>query len=147
MRTTYIAKESDIERKWYVIDAEGHTLGRLSSQIAKILTGKNKPIYTPHVDTGDHVIIINAEKIQVTGKKASQKKYIRHTGYSGGLRERTFNEVMQKRPEDILYHAIKGMMPKNNLGRLMFKKLRVYAGPDHKHEAQQPEVLDMNNWL
>ena len=142
MSSTYMAKPQDIERKWYVIDAEGKTLGRLASEAASILRGKNKPVFTPHVDTGDYVIIINAEKVEVTGKKRKEKIYKRHTGYPGGLREITFEKLQAKAPEEIIRHAIKGMMPNGKLGRQMYKKLKVYAGPDHKHAAQKPEVWE-----
>lgn len=138
--STYVAKPSEIERKWYVVDADGKTLGRLASEVASILRGKKKPTYTPFMDTGDYVIVINAERIQVTGKKRQQKIYKRHTGYPGGLRETTFEELQAKKPEEIIRHAVKGMMPKGPLGRQMFKKLKVYAGSEHKHEAQQPEA-------
>jgi len=141
MRTTFIAKPAQVERKWYCIDASGHTLGRLSTEIAKILRGKHKPIFTPHVDTGDYIIVINADKIQVTGKKLDQKKYWRHSGYPGGLKETTMRTMMDKKPTYALEHAIKGMLPKNNLGRAIYKKLHVYAGPDHVHQAQKPEML------
>ena len=144
MRTTYIAKPAEVERNWYVVDAEGQTLGRLASEVAKVLRGKHKPTYTPHVDTGDHVIIINAEKIKVTGNKLDQKIYAHHTGYAGGLKERTLRQMLDKKPEDVLKEAIKGMLPKNTLGRKMFTKLRVYAGPEHEQQAQKPEVLKFN---
>ena len=141
---SYVAKPLEIERKWYVVDAEGKTLGRLASEVAKILRGKHKPIYTPHVDTGDHVIVINAEKVKVTGKKVDQKMYRWHTGYIGHLKERTFREMNQRQPEKIVELAIKGMLPHNSLGRQMYRKLNVYAGPEHKHAAQKPEVLEIN---
>ncbi len=140
---SYIAKPNEVERKWYVIDAEGKVLGRLASEIAKILSGKHKPIYTPHVDTGDFVIVINAEKVQLTGKKLDQKCYNYHTGYPGGLRSVTYREMMQKSPEKVIELAVRGMLPKNRLGRKMFKKLKVYRGPEHKHEAQKPEVYEI----
>ncbi len=140
---SYIAKPLEVERKWYVVDAEGKVLGRLATEIASILRGKKKSIYTPHVDTGDYVIVINADKVAVTGKKAEQKMYRHHTGYIGHLRENTFKEMLLKKPEEIIKHAVKGMLPKNTLGRQMFKKLKVYAGPDHNHQAQKPEVLDI----
>lgn len=143
MRTTYITKPAEVERKWYVVDATGLTLGRLASEVAKVLRGKHKPIFMPHVDTGDNIIIINAEKITFTGKKLDQKIYRRHTGYIGGLKEVTLRERMDKKPEDVIYSAVKGMLPKNNLGRKMFKKLYVYAGPEHGHQAQKPEVLEI----
>ena len=136
----YIAKPAEVERKWYVVDAEGKTLGRLASEVASVLRGKNKPIYTPHVDCGDYVIVINAEKIEVTGKKRKEKIYKRHTGYPGGLKEITFEKLLEKQPEEILRHAVKGMLPKGPLGRDMAKKLKVYAGAEHKHEAQKPEI-------
>lgn len=140
---TFMAKAQEVEHKWYVVDAEGKTLGRLASQIATILRGKHKPIYTPHVDTGDYVIVINAEKIKVTGKKRTDKMYRWHSGYLGGLKERTFNEMMQKQPEKIIMLAVKGMLPHNSLGRQMLKKLRVFTGSEHPHQAQQPEVLEL----
>ncbi len=138
---SYIAKPAEVERKWYVIDAEGQTLGRLATKVATVLRGKHKPTYTPHVDTGDHVIIINADKVVLTGKKLDQKKFRWHTGYLGGLKERSYRDMMQKQPEKVMMHAVKGMLPKNSLGRQMLKKLRVYAGPEHGHSAQMPEVL------
>ena len=138
--SSYIAKPSEIERKWYVIDADGKTLGRVASEAASILRGKKKPTYTPFLDTGDYVIIINAEKVQVTGKKAKEKIDKHHTGYPGGLKEVTFEQLQAKDPTEIIRHAVKGMMPKGPLGRQMYKKLKVYAGPEHKHEAQKPEV-------
>ena len=137
---SYIAKPQEVERKWYVVDADGQTLGRLASEVAAILRGKKKPTYTPHVDTGDYVIVINAEKINVTGKKRKEKSYKRHTGYPGGLREITFEKLQAKNPEEIIRHAVKGMMPKGVLGRQMYKKLKVYAGPEHNHIAQKPET-------
>lgn len=140
---TYMAKSETVERKWYVVDAKGKTLGRLASEVAKILRGKHKPTFTPHVDTGDFVIVINAEQVEVTGKKAEKKFYRWHSGYPGGLKERTFNEMIEKKPTEVVYRAVKGMLPKNRLGRKMIKKLKVYAGPDHKHEAQQPELLEL----
>lgn len=143
MRTTYMAKPNEIERKWYVVDASGQTLGRLASQVAAILRGKHKPIYTPHVDTGDHVIIINAEKIELTGNKWQDKKYYRHSGHPGGLKVRTARELKEKHPERLLELAIRGMLPKGPLGRKMFKKLHVYAGSEHPHQAQKPEVLEL----
>ena len=139
---SYIANPQEVERKWYVLDAEGKTLGRLASEAASILRGKKKPIYTPHVDTGDYVIIINAEKVEVTGKKRKEKIYKRHTGYPGGLREITFEKLQAKNPEEIIRHAVKGMMPKGSLGRQMYKKLKVYAGNEHNHAAQKPEVWE-----
>ena len=140
--SSYIAKPQEVERKWYVIDAEGKTLGKVAAEAASILRGKKKPIFTPHVDTGDYVIIINAEKVEVTGKKRKEKIYKRHTGYPGGLRETTFEQLLEQAPEEIIRHAVKGMMPNGKLGRQMFKKLKVYAGPEHKHAAQQPEIWE-----
>lgn len=137
---SFIAKPLEVERKWYIIDAEDKTLGRLATEVASILRGKRKPIFTPHVDTGDYVIIINAEKVHVTGKKRKEKIYKRHTGFPGGLREVTFEKLQAKKPEEIIIHAIRGMMPDGKLGRQMFKKLKVYAGPEHDHAAQKPEV-------
>lgn len=139
---SYMAKPNEVERKWYVIDAKDKVLGRLSTEVASILRGKNKPIYTPHVDTGDHVIIINADKIKLTGNKLKQKNYTYHTGYPGGLRQVPYRELMEKNPEKIIELAVKGMLPKNRLGRSMIKKLKVYRGEEHKHEAQQPEIYD-----
>lgn len=143
---TYSPKKKDTldkNKKWYVVDAEDKILGRLATEIAVILRGKNKPTYSPHMDMGDHVIVINAEKIKVTGKKMTQKKYYRHTGYVGHLRETSLEEMLQKHPERVIYKAVKGMMPKNKLSRKMIKKLRVYAGSKHPHQAQQPEVLEL----
>lgn len=140
---TYTAKAQDVERKWYVVDAQGKTLGRLATQIATILRGKHKPIFTPHVDCGDFVIVINAEKVVVTGQKLDQKKYYRHSGYPGGLSEITLRDQLKKFPERAIETAVKGMLPKNKLGRQMFKKLKVYAGPNHPHAAQQPEPLEL----
>ena len=138
---TYMANTDKIERKWYVVDAEGQTLGRLSSEIAKVLRGKNKPVFTPHIDTGDYVIVVNAEKIKVTGKKMDQKIYYNHSDYVGGMKETTLKEMMDKKPERVIELAVKGMLPKGPLGRSMIKKLHVYAGPEHNHAAQKPEVL------
>ena len=138
---TYMASPSKVDRKWYVVDAEGCTLGRLASEIAKVLRGKNKPIYTPHMDTGDNVIVINAEKIVVTGKKLDQKIYYHHSDYVGGMKETKLKDMLVKKPEKVIELAVKGMLPKGPLGRKMYTKLYVYAGPDHKHEAQKPEVL------
>lgn len=138
---TYMANPDKIERKWYVVDAEGCTLGRLSSEIAKILRGKNKPQFTPHEDTGDYVIVTNAEKIKVTGKKLSQKIYYHHSEYVGGMRETTLNEMLARKPEKVIELAVKGMLPKGPLGRKMYRKLFVYTGPEHKHEAQKPEAI------
>ena len=138
---TFMASPSTIERKWYVVDAEGMTLGRLASEVAKVLRGKNKPIFTPHIDTGDYVIVVNAEKIKVTGKKLDQKIYYHHSDYVGGMKETTLKEMMEKKPERVIELAVKGMLPKGPLGRQMFTKLHVYAGPDHEQAAQKPEVL------
>ena len=138
---SYMASPATIERKWYVVDATGDTLGRLASEVAKILRGKNKPIFTPFIDTGDYVIITNADKIKVTGKKLEQKVYYRHSDYVGGMKETTLKEMLNKKPERVIELAVKGMLPKGSLGREMYKKLFVYAGPDHKHAAQKPEVL------
>ncbi len=138
---TFIAYPATIERKWYVVDAEGKTLGRLASEIAKVLRGKNKPIFTPHLDMGDYVIVVNAAKVKVTGKKLSQKIYYHHSGYVGGMKETTLKEMLANKPERVVELAVKGMLPKGPLGRQMYKKLFVYAGPEHKHEAQKPEVL------
>ena len=138
---TYMAHANDVVRKWYVVDAEGKTLGRLAAEIAKVLRGKNKAIFTPHIDTGDYVIVINAEKVAVTGKKLNQKIYYNHSDYVGGMKETTLKEMLARHPERVLEHAVKGMLPKGPLGREMYKKLFVYAGPEHKHAAQKPEVL------
>ena len=137
---TFMASPATIDRKWYVVDAEGKTLGRLASEVAKVLRGKNKPICTPHIDTGDYVIVVNAEKIKVTGKKLDQKVYYRHSGYVGGIKETTLKEMLNKHPERVIEFAVKGMLPKGPLGRQMYTKLFVYAGPDHKH--QKPETLE-----
>ena len=138
---SYMANPDKIERKWYVVDADGQTLGRLASEVAKVLRGKNKPVFTPHVDTGDYVIIVNADKVKVTGKKMDQKIYYNHSEYVGGMKETTLKEMMAKKPERVLELAVKGMLPKGPLGRTMIKKLHVYAGPEHNHAAQKPEVL------
>ena len=138
---SYMANPDQVERKWYVVDADGQTLGRLASEVAKVLRGKNKPIYTPHIDTGDYVIVVNADKIKVTGKKLDQKIYYRHSDYVGGMKETTLREMMDKKPERVIELAVKGMLPKGPLGRAMIKKLHVYAGPEHDHAAQKPEVL------
>ena len=140
---SFMASPSTIERKWYVVDATGHTLGRLASEIASILRGKNKPTFTLHIDTGDYVIVVNADKIKVTGKKLDQKVYYNHSDYVGGMKETTLREKMAKKPEDVIYLAVKGMLPKGPLGREMITKLHVYAGADHKHQAQKPEVLEI----
>ena len=138
---TYMANPDKIERKWYVVEAEGQTLGRLAAEVAKVLRGKNKPEFTPHIDTGDNVIVINAEKIKVTGKKLDQKVYYHHSDYVGGMKETTLREMMAKKPEQVIELAVKGMLPKGPLGRTMIKKLHVYAGAEHAHQAQKPEVL------
>ena len=140
---TFMPKAADITRKWYVVDAEGLALGRVSSQVANILRGKNKPIYTPNVDTGDYVIVINASKIVLTGKKLDQKIYYKHSGYVGGLKETKYRKLMAEKPEEALRHAVVGMLPKGPLGRQMAKKLKIYAGAEHEHAAQKPEVLSL----
>ncbi|MCI8706406.1 MAG: 50S ribosomal protein L13 [Lachnospiraceae bacterium] len=138
---TFVPSAAAIERKWFVVDAEGKTLGRLATEIARILRGKHKPIFTPYLDTGDYVIVVNAEKVKVTGKKLDQKIYYHHSGYVGGMKETTLKEMLAKKPERVMEHAVKGMLPKGPLGRQMYKKLFVYVGPEHKHAAQKPEVL------
>ena len=140
---SYMANAQSVERKWYVVDAEGQTLGRLSSEIANVLRGKNKPIYTPHVDTGDYVIVVNAEKIKVTGKKLDQKIYYHHSDYVGGMKETTLRVMLEKKPTEVVRLAVKGMLPKGTLGRHMLDKLHVYAGPEHNNQAQKPEVLEI----
>ena len=140
---TFSAKQADIKRDWYVVDATGKTLGRLASEIARRLRGKHKPEYTPHVDTGDYIIVVNAEKVKVTGRKATDKVYYSHSGWIGGLKSITFEKLIDKALERVIEYAVKGMLPKNRLGRAMFKKLKVYAGPDHRHEAQQPKPLEI----
>lgn len=139
---SFMAKTNEVERKWYVIDAEDKVLGRLATEVATILSGKNKPIYTPNVDTGDYVIIINAEKIKLTGKKLEQKNYSYHTGHPGGLKQVPYKDLIESKPEKIIELAVKGMLPKSSLGRNMIKKLKVYSGPEHKHEAQMPEIYE-----
>ena len=138
---SFMANPAKVERKWYVVDATGYTLGRLASEVAKVLRGKNKPIFTPHIDTGDYVIIVNAEKIKVTGKKLDQKIYYHHSDYVGGMKETTLREMLAKKPEKVVELAVKGMLPKGPLGREMFTKLHVYAGAEHPHTALKPEVL------
>ncbi len=138
---TFMASPATIERKWYVVDATGMTLGRLCSEVAKVLRGKNKPIFTPHIDCGDYVIVVNAEKVVVTGKKLDQKIYYHHSDYVGGMKEATLREMLQRHPDRVIEHAVKGMLPKGPLGREMYKKLFVYVGPDHKQAAQKPEAL------
>jgi large subunit ribosomal protein L13 len=140
---TYTARAEDIERQWFLVDAEGKTLGRLASEIAQVLRGKHKPVYTPHLDCGDYVIVINAEKVQVTGRKLDQKMYHRHTGYPGGLRSISLRNQLQKHPHRVLQAAVRGMLPKNRLGRRMLRKLKVYAGDSHPHQAQQPQRLEI----
>jgi len=139
---TYSAKQSDIQEKWWVVDAEGMVLGRLASVVAARLRGKHNPLFTPHVDCGDFIVVVNADKIVLTGRKRQQKIYYRHSGYIGGLKEITAEKLLEKRPEDLVRFAVKGMLPKNSLGRSMFGKLKVYAGGDHPHQAQQPQVFD-----
>jgi large subunit ribosomal protein L13 len=143
MMKSYMARPLEVERKWYVVDAEGQTLGRLATEIATILRGKNKPQYTPHVDTGDFVVVVNAEKVAVTGKKAEQKVYRRHSGYPGGLKETSYEQLMERRPTEILRRAVKGMMPKNRLARQQLRKLKIYAGPEHPHAAQNPQPYEV----
>lgn len=141
--STYVVKPDDIQRKWFVVDAEGKTLGRIATQISMILMGKNKPQFTPSVDCGDFVIVVNAEKVSLSGKKLSQKFHVYNTGYPGGLRQIDYATMLQKKPEKVIELAVKGMLPKNTIGRQMIKKLKVYTGPDHKHAAQQPTVIDI----
>ncbi len=141
---TFSARPADIEKKWYLVDAEGQVLGRMATRIADILRGKDKPIYTPHMDTGDFVVVINAEKIVVTGKKAEQKEYQRYSGYPGGLKKISFQRMLNTHPERIVEHAVRGMIPHNRLGRAIIKKLKVYAGPAHPHQSQQPELLKIS---
>jgi large subunit ribosomal protein L13 len=142
---TYSAKPGEVTREWYLVDAEGKTLGRLATQIADTLRGKRKPQYTPHVDTGDFVIVVNAEKIHVTGNKLDQKRYYRHSGYPGGIRSRTLREQLDRRPTEVLRVAVKGMLPKNRLARQQITKLKIYAGPEHPHEAQNPRALELDS--
>ena len=144
VKTTVMAKAAAVERKWYVVDAENQTVGRLAAEIAKILRGKNKPIYTPHVDTGDYVIVINAEKVKFTGKKLTDKTYFRHSGYQGGTTFTTAGQMLQRFPTRVIEHAVKGMLPKNSLGAQMFRKLNVYVGAEHPHAAQKPEPLSFD---
>jgi large subunit ribosomal protein L13 len=142
---TWNAKPGELERRWFVVDAEGRTLGRLATQIADTLRGKRKPQYTPHVDTGDFVVVVNAEKVTVTGKKLDDKIYYRHSGYPGGIKQRTLREELDRRPTEVIRKAVKGMLPRNRLGRAQIRKLKVYAGPEHPHEAQRPEPLRMED--
>ena len=144
MKTTFMANASNVERKWYVVDAEGQTVGRLASEVAKVLRGKNKPTFTPHVDTGDYVIVINAEKVKFTGKKLTDKTYFRHSGYQGGTTFTSAGLMLEKFPERVIEHAVKGMLPHNRLGAQMYRKLSVYAGSEHPHAAQKPEKLELN---
>ena len=144
MQKTWNAKPGEIERRWYLVDAEGKTLGRLATQIADTLRGKTKPEYTPHVDTGDFVVVVNAEKIRVTGDKLAQKTYWRHSGYPGGIKSRTLAEMLDRQPEEVIRKAVKGMLPRNRLARQQLTKLKVYAGPDHPHAAQQPKPMETN---
>jgi large subunit ribosomal protein L13 len=144
MMKTYSAKPKEVDRKWYVIDASGRVLGRLAALVAARLRGKHKPTFTPHVDTGDHIIVVNAAKVTLTGRKWDQKMYYHHSGYIGGLKSATAKQLLQKRPGDLVVHAVRGMLPKNSLGRNMLKKLKVYAGPDHPHVAQQPQSLQLD---
>ncbi len=140
---TYVVKESEITREWFVVDAAGQTLGRLASRVARILRGKHKPIYSPHLDVGDYVIVINADKVVVTGKKLEDKIYYRHTGYPGGIKATSLRDMMKRHPTFAVWHAVRGMLPKNKLGRRMLKKLKVYAGAEHPHQAQQPKELEL----
>jgi large subunit ribosomal protein L13 len=144
MKTRFVRKE-DVDRKWYVIDAEGQVLGRLAAEIARRLRGKHKATYTPHIDTGDYIIVVNADKVRFTGNKLDQKIYYRHTGYPGGLKTITARALLERKPERVLEKAVKGMLPKNRLGRRMFKKMKVYAGPDHPHQAQQPGTIALES--
>ena len=144
MKTTFMANAQNVERKWYVVDAEGQTVGRLAAEVAKVLRGKHKPTFTPHVDTGDFVIVINAEKAVFTGKKLINKTYFRHSGYNGGTTFTPAGQMIEKFPERVIEHAVRGMLPKNRLGEQMYRKLNVYAGPEHPHAAQQPEELKLN---
>ena len=146
MKTFFLRKE-DADRKWYLIDADGHPLGRLSSAVSVLLLGKRKPTFTPHVDNGDHVVVVNARKVKLTGKKEEQKRYYKHTGYPGGLKSETAAQLREKYPERLIFKAVKGMLPKNRLGRKMIKKLKVYSGADHPHQAQKPEVLSLSEFL
>jgi large subunit ribosomal protein L13 len=140
---THVTKDEDIQREWFVVDATGQTLGRLATQIARVLRGKHKPCYSPSTDAGDYVVVVNAEKVRVTGRKLDQKTYYRHSGYPGGLKALTLRELLMRRPTRVIEHAVRGMLPRNRLGRRVFKKLKVYAGPDHPHEAQNPRALEL----
>ncbi|MBT8762678.1 50S ribosomal protein L13 [Desulfohalobiaceae bacterium Ax17] len=139
---TYSPKPEEIQKNWYLVDAQGKTLGRIATEIAKRLRGKHKPEFAPHIDTGDFIVVVNAKKVKVTGQKLEKKKYYRHTGYPGGLKETTLAEMMENKPEEVIRRAVRGMLPKNRLGRAMLKKLKVYSGPDHPHGAQQPQALE-----
>ena len=141
---TYSAKPGEVTRRWYVVDADGLVLGRLASRIAGVLRGKHKAVYTPHVDTGDFVIVVNAQKVKLTGNKLSQKRYYRHSGYLGGMKSRTAGEMLARQPEEVIRHAVRGMLPKNRLNRRILTKLKIYAGPDHPHQAQQPQPLELS---
>jgi len=143
VKRTYVTKPEDIERSWYVVDASGQTLGRLASEVAQVIRGKHKPIYSPSIDVGDYVIVVNAEKIHVTGWKLDQKMYYRHSGYPGGIKEMTLGRMLEEHPTRVIELAVKGMLPKNKLGRKMIKKLKVYAGSEHPHQAQQPEAMEL----
>jgi len=143
VKKTYVTKEEDVQREWYVIDASGQTLGRLAARVASVLRGKHKPVYSPSVDAGDFVIVVNAEKVHVTGRKLDQKMYYRHSGYPGGLKEITLRNLLQQHPTRVIEHAVRGMLPKNRLGRQVFRHLKVYAGSEHPHEAQQPKALEL----
>lgn len=143
MKRTYVTKPEDIQRNWYVVDASGQTLGRLASEIAQVVRGKHKPVYSPSIDVGDYVIVVNAERVHVTGHKLDQKIYYRHSGYPGGLKEVPLRRMLEEHPTRVITRAVKGMLPKSRLGRKMLKKLKVYAGPDHPHQAQQPEPLEL----
>jgi large subunit ribosomal protein L13 len=145
MQKTWTAKPGEVTREWYLVDADGQTLGRLATRIADTLRGKNKPQYTPHVDTGDFVVVVNAEKVAVTGNKLDQKRYYRHSGYPGGIRSRTLREQLDRRPEEVLRKAVKGMLPRNRLARRQLTKLKIYAGPEHPHEAQAPKPLEVED--
>lgn len=144
MEKTYVTKNEDVKREWYVVDAAGQTLGRLAARVARVLCGKHKPMYSPSIDAGDYVIVVNAAKIHVTGRKLDQKIYYRHSGYPGGIKEITLRSLLQKHPTRVIEYAVRGMLPKNRLGRRMFKKLKVYAGPDHPHAAQQPRPMELS---
>jgi large subunit ribosomal protein L13 len=143
---THVVTPDQITRQWWLVDAEGETLGRLASRVAQVLRGKHKPMYTPHLDTGDHVVVINAERVRLTGRKIDQKRYYRHSGYPGGLKETPVRRMLDTHPERVIEYAVWGMMPKGKLGRQMFKKLRVYAGPEHPHVAQRPAPIDLDDW-